>query len=116
MKLESSMKNSIIMKDNSENSAIKSDYSVYIRVKENVLATHRELAMLRHCSDLLSREPSRMIHIVADGLHKHSDFYRNTLIHQGVADAQISVNCGTWGKDSKLEGIWLFVAGKTLTV
>lgn len=82
-------------------------HGVVFNLKEHVLATHREIALLRQCSEFLHNEPNRVVHIVASRHHKHRKFIEKTLMHLGVSCGQI--NTGTPMADDEKD-IWLLVA------
>ena len=80
-------------------------------LKEHVLATHREIAVLRRCSEFLHNEPNRVVHIVAPSHHKQIEFFEKTLMHLGVSCGQINLNTGT-SIAGGAKDIWLLVAEK----
>lgn len=86
-------------------------YGFCFSLKEQVLATHREIAELRHCSEFLHNEPNRVVHIVAPSKHKQGDFIEKTLMHLGVSCGQIKLNTDESKTDSK-QDIWLLVADR----
>jgi hypothetical protein len=86
-------------------------YGICLNVKDHILATHRELALLRRCSDYLRDNPGRVVHIVAEEKKKHTNFIINTLLHLGVSCGQIDVAKGADVKGLP-EGICLYVANQ----
>jgi len=84
-------------------------YGFCFRLKEHVLATHREIAELRQCSEFLRNEPNRVVHIMAPSHHKQGDFIEKTLMHLGVSCGQINLNTDSTKTGSE-QDIWLLVA------
>ena len=83
-------------------------YGICIKLKQHVLATHRELGILRRCADML-RDPSpRMIHVVASNNQNKTHFIVNTLLHLGVSCGQIKVSAVSAPADG-IQDVWLFV-------
>ena len=86
-------------------------HGVCFNLKEHVLATHREIAILRRCSEFLLNEPNRVVHIVASAHHKQCEFIEKTLMHLKVSCGQINLNTSKSIANSEKD-IWLFVAEK----
>ena len=83
-------------------------YGICLKLKQHVLATHRELSILRRCADML-RDPSpRVIHVVASTNQKKTNFIVNTLLHLGVSCGQIKVSAVSVPAD-EVQDVWLFV-------
>ena len=80
-------------------------------LKEHVLATHREIAILRRCSEFLLNEPNRVVHIVASAHYKQIEFIEKTLMHLGVSCGQINLNTAT-SVAVGAKDIWVLVAEK----
>ncbi|MCI0508290.1 MAG: hypothetical protein L0Z73_19615 [Gammaproteobacteria bacterium] len=82
-----------------------------LTVKEHVIATHQELAILRRCATLACGEPDQIIHVVSRAKSNHTKFIVNTLMHFGVSCGQIMVRSALRNETAP-EGIWLFVANR----
>ncbi|WP_455211630.1 hypothetical protein [Kaarinaea lacus] len=83
-------------------------YGICLKLKQHVLATHRELSILRRCADML-RDPSpRIIHVVAKANQQKTNFIVNTLLHLGVSCGQIKVSAVGVPSDGA-QDVWLFV-------
>lgn len=81
-----------------------------LNIKEHVLTTHRELAILRRCSEVLRAEPKRKLLILSPAHQVKTNFIVKTLLHLGVSCGQIEVN-HTGSSAAVPDGIWLLVAG-----
>jgi hypothetical protein len=79
-----------------------------LNIKEHVLATHKELAILRQCSKLLHEAPGRRLCIVSSTKKSQTNFIVNTLLHLGVSCGQIEVN-QTVHKSMAPDGVWLLI-------
>lgn len=79
-----------------------------LNVKEHVLATHRELAILRQCSDLIHEAPNRRLCIVSSMTKNQTNFIVKTLLHLGVSCGQIEIK-QTAHDSITPDGIWLFI-------
>lgn len=79
-----------------------------LNIKEHVLATHKELAILRQCSKLLHEAPDRRLCIVSSTKQNQTTFIVKTLLHLGVSCGQIEVN-QTTHKSMTPDGIWLLI-------
>lgn len=79
----------------------------FIKVKDKVLATHRDLQTLRYCSNMLKSKPNGKIIIIGPSLKKHTRFMISTLRHLGVSCGQI-VNSNTY-LPGTAKGVWLLV-------
>jgi len=91
--------------------AKKSVYGICLNIKEHVMATHRELAILRHCAKSLCADPQQVVHVVAPQQQKQVRFIANTLMHFGVSCGQIVMNYSAQ-KNQVPKGVWLLVADK----
>ena len=108
----------IVMKDkhNSEQDGVFKGlfrdcvYGICLKLKQHVLATHRELGILRRCAEMLRDEsPSpRMIHVVGMANPQKTNFIVNTLLHLGVSCGQIKVSAVGAPVDGA-QDVWLFV-------
>lgn len=83
-------------------------WGICLNIKEHVIATHQELAILRRCATLACDEPNQVIHVVANDKTKHTTFIVNTLMHFGVSCGQINVRSSLQDELAP-KGIWLFV-------
>jgi hypothetical protein len=83
-------------------------YGICLKLKQHVLATHRELGILRRCADMLQDQSPRTIHVVATADKKKTNFIVNTLLHLGVSCGQIKVSAVNATAD-KNQDVWLFV-------
>lgn len=86
-----------------------SERKFFFKVKDKVLATHRDLQTLRYCSNLLKIKPSRKIIIVGPYLKKHTNFMVNTLHHLGVSCGQIINANRVLSTTATPEGVWVLV-------
>jgi hypothetical protein len=84
-----------------------------LNMKEHVIATHQELAILRRCATLACGEPDQIIHVISRDKSSHTKFIVNTLMHFGVSCGQIMVRSALRNETAP-EGIWLFVANRHL--
>jgi len=91
--------------------AKKSVYGICLNIKKHVIATHRELAILRRCAKSLRAEPRQVVHIIAPEQQKQARFIANTLMHFGVSCGQIITNCSQQNSLAP-KGVWLLVADK----
>jgi hypothetical protein len=66
-------------------------YKVGIKLRKHILATHKELEILRSCSRLINLESNHKVYIVAPAGNKQTDFIIKTLMHFGVSCGRISV-------------------------
>jgi hypothetical protein len=66
-------------------------YKVGIKLRRHILATHKELEILRSCSRLINSGSNHKVYIVAPAGNKQTDFITKTLIHFGVSCGRISV-------------------------
>ncbi|WP_455208706.1 hypothetical protein [Kaarinaea lacus] len=82
-----------------------------LNIKEHVIATHQELAILRRCATLACDKPNQVIHVVSGDRTKHTKFIVNTLMHFGVSCGQINVRSGLQNEAAP-DGIWLFVENR----
>ena len=86
-------------------------YGISLNIKEKVVATQRELAVLRRCSELVRSHPERVVHIVAAGQNiRRSRFVENTLLHLGVSCGQIKLD--TASRRDTPDSVWLLIANK----
>ena len=83
-------------------------YGICLNIKKQVLATHKELKILRRCSELVSNKPGRVVYVVTSEPQK-KNFIVNTLLHHGVSCGQVRVDL-LQQDECAPEGIWLFVA------
>ncbi|WP_455200374.1 hypothetical protein [Kaarinaea lacus] len=83
-------------------------WGICLNIKEHVIATHQELAILRRCATVACEKPNQVIHVVSANKTKHTSFIVKTLIHFGVSCGQISVRPAL-ENESTPNGIWLFV-------
>ena len=83
-------------------------WGICLNLKEHVIATHQELAILRRCATLACDKPNQVIHVVAADKTKHTTFIVRTLMHFGVSCGQINVRSSSQDKLAP-EGIWIFV-------
>ena len=79
-----------------------------LNIQEHVIATHQELAILRHCATIACDEPDTVIHVIAVDKSKHTRFIVKTLMHFGVSCGRINVRSALQDEVAP-EGIWLFV-------
>ena len=86
-------------------------WGICLNIKEHVIATHQELAILRRCATVACEKPNQVIHVVSADKTKHTNFIVKTLIHFGVSCGQISVRPAA-PNESTPNGIWLFVEGR----
>ena len=86
-------------------------YGISLNIKEKVVATQRELAVLRRCSELVRSHPERVVHIVATAQNnRRSRFVENTLLHLGVSCGQIKLD--TAGRRDTPDSVWLLIANR----
>jgi len=83
-------------------------WGICLNIKEHIIATHQELAILRRCATLACDEPNQVVHVVANDKTKHTTFIVNTLMHFGVSCGQINVRSSLQDELAP-NGIWLFV-------
>lgn len=86
-------------------------FGICINVQDPVVATHREIAILRRCSEFLLDKPHRMVSIVSLQKNKRSDFIHKTLLHLGVSCGQIAVD-NTLPITTNKQDIWLLVSNR----
>ena len=86
-------------------------WGICLNIKDHVIATHQELAILRRCATVACEKPNQVIHVVSANKTKHTNFIVKTLIHFGVSCGQISVR-PTMQNEPAPDGIWLFVEGQ----
>ena len=86
-------------------------WGICLNIKEHVIATHQELAILRRCATVACEKPGQVIHVVAADKPKQTNFIVKTLIHFGVSCGQISVSPASID-ESAPQGIWLFVENR----
>ena len=86
-------------------------WGICLNLKEKVVATHSELAILRRCAELVNDKPNQVIHVISPLKTQHTNFIVKTLMHFGVSCGQISVN-STDNNSSDPEGVWLFVENR----
>jgi hypothetical protein len=101
-------------KDNSEQDGVFKGlfsncvYGICLKLKQHVLATHRELSILRRCAEMLRDQSPRVIHVVATTNQQKTNFIVNTLLHLGVSCGQIKVSAVGVPVD-EAQDVWLFV-------
>lgn len=83
-------------------------YGFFLSDSENVLATHRELLIMRQCSDFLKDRPERIIHVLTAGKRTKNRFIENTLLHLGVSCGKILIDSELPELDAA-NGVWLLV-------
>lgn len=83
-------------------------YGICLKLKRHVLATHRELSILRRCAEMLRDKTPRSIHVVATANQQKTNFIVNTLLHLGVSCGQIKVSAVGASADGA-QDVWLFV-------
>jgi hypothetical protein len=83
-------------------------YGICLRLKQHVLATHRELGILRRCAEMLRGQSNGFIHVVATTNKQKTNFIVNTLLHLGVSCGQIKVS-SVGAAANEADDIWLFV-------
>ena len=81
---------------------------IYLNLKEHVLITHHELAIVRRYAELLRRQPHLAVHVVTASGTRKSHYIAETLKHFGVSCSQISVRL-TGRSSPKTNGVWLLV-------
>ena len=86
-------------------------WGICLNIKEHVIATHQELAILRRCATVACEKPNQVIHVIAANKTKHTNYIVKTLIHFGVSCGQISVQPAAQNEPTP-NGIWLFVEGQ----
>ena len=89
--------------------AKKALWGIGLNVREQVVATHRELAILRRCAKLVNNEPGQVIHLISPLKTQQTNYIVKTLMHFGVSCGQINVTASA-SDGSDPEGVWLFVA------
>ena len=82
-------------------------FKVCLDTDDNVLATHKELAILRHCSEMVRAQPDNRLRIVSPRRKPQTKFIVNTLMHLGVSCGQIELLSRS--EQSQADGIWLLV-------
>ena len=83
-------------------------YGICLRLKQPVLATHRELSVLRRCAEMLREKSPRFIHVVANANTKKTKFIVNTLMHLGVSCGKIKVSAAESSQNGG-QDVWIFV-------
>ena len=86
----------------------KALWGICLNLKEHIIATHQELALLRRCAKLACERPEQVIHVVSPGNTGHASYIVKTLMHFGVSCGQITVSPSSQ-KDLVPNGIWLLV-------
>ena len=86
-------------------------WGICLNVREHVIATHQELAILRRCATVACEKPDQVIHLVSADKSKQTSFIVNTLIHFGVSCGQINVSPASINETTP-KGIWLFVENR----
>jgi len=89
-------------------------WGICLNLKEQVIVTHRELAILRRCAKLVNSAPDQIVHVVSPNKTLRTNFIVNTLMHFGVSCGQINVN-STTTDGSQPEGVWLFVENRAVS-
>lgn len=103
-------KNHSIPAANFSHLAKRALWGICLNIKEHVIATHQELAILRRCATVACEKPNQVIHVVSADKTKHTNFIVKTLIHFGVSCGQINVRPALENELTP-NGIWLFVEG-----
>ena len=85
-------------------------WGICLNPKKQVVATHRELAVLRRCATLVTDAPDQVIHVVSPSTSRRTDFIVNTLMHFGVSCGQINVS--STDTEHNPDGVWLFVENR----
>jgi len=83
-------------------------YGICLTLKRHVLATHRELSVLRRCAELLRDQSQRIIQVVAASNPQKADFIVSTLQHLGVSCGQIEIRAVVEAEEDE-QNVWLFV-------
>ncbi|WP_455204881.1 hypothetical protein [Kaarinaea lacus] len=83
-------------------------YAIGLNIKEQVLATHKELKILRRCAKILQEKPNASVQIVCNKQNHKSQFLAKTFIHLGVSCGKISVKESA--PLSASNGMWLLIS------
>ncbi|MGD8568167.1 MAG: hypothetical protein PVJ39_08780 [Gammaproteobacteria bacterium] len=86
-------------------------WGICLNLKEHVITTHRELALLRRCAKLALEQPGQVIHVVSPQHTGHANYIVKTLMHFGVSCGQICVSPASRG-DLAPGGVWLLVGNR----
>ncbi len=86
-------------------------WGMCLNIKEHVIATHQELAILRRCATVACEKPDQVIHVLSANKSKHTNYIVKTLIHFGVSCGQINVSA-VGINELTPKGIWLFVENR----
>jgi hypothetical protein len=86
-------------------------WGICLNLKEHVVATHRELALLRRCAKLAMDEPQQVIHVVSPDDTGRANYIVKTLMHFGVSCGQIKVSPAAQ-TDPVPNSVWLLVGNR----
>lgn len=88
-------------------------WGICLTLKEHVIATHQDLALLRRCAKLACESPDQMIHVVAPSQTGRTHYIVQTLMHFGVSCGQIAVRTASRNHPVPA-GVWLLVGRRHL--
>jgi len=84
-------------------------WGICLSTKKQIIATHRDLAILRRCAKLVMSNPGQVVHVITPAQTPHAHYIATTLMHLGVSCGQIQLR--STSHDSEIpESIWLLIA------
>lgn len=86
-------------------------WGICLNLKDHVIATHRELALLRRCAKVAMDEPDQVIHVISPEDTGRANYIVKTLMHFGVSCGQIAVSPAA-RTDPVPNGVWLLVGNR----
>ena len=84
-------------------------WGICFSTKKQIIATHRDLAILRRCAKLVMSNPGQVVHVITPAQTQHAHYIATTLMHLGVSCGQIQLRSTTYDSDIP-ESIWLLIA------
>jgi len=84
-------------------------WGICLSTEKQIIATHRDLAILRRCAKLVMSNPGQVVHVITPAQSPHADYIATTLMHLGVSCGQIQLRSTSY--DSNIpESVWLLIA------
>ena len=113
----------INMFDNSKGCALSSTsfsdltqhavWGARLSMKNKVVATHQELAMLRQCAENTLDRTNHVVHVISSNNQQQTYYLVKTLMHLGISCGQIIVRNAD-NENNCPDGVWLFVEDTSL--
>lgn len=88
--------------------AAQAVYGVCLNMKDQVIATHREFAILRRLANAMAKNPEQVIHILSPGNMARTKYIVKTLMHLGVSCGRINIDLIHFNQQTP-NAIWLLV-------